>query len=209
MIDLKSGFIPEVGETPILEVEAELWAESSNIFARILGAFFRIINLFLGVRRTGFVVLTNKRIVEISNNIICFCFVGNRNVRSIFLNSVKEVGYTRKATCGCFCPAYNLYYETYSVLSKTSVLLKGADEMEANSVVSTFVNTCLKASNMQAQENVVNMIAAPQKQAALPSDTSASVCPSCGASLEPGATFCGECGKKVEIKKNINPDFLA
>ena len=51
MTKLKSGIVLSEGEELILEMEAELWASSSNIIARILGAIAKIIALIFGIKK--------------------------------------------------------------------------------------------------------------------------------------------------------------
>ena len=58
-------------------------------------------------------------------------------------SSVKEVGYLKEGTfCGCFCPAYHLYYDAFT--QRTSVQLKGMDENETLELVNKFYNTVSK-----------------------------------------------------------------
>lgn len=141
----KSDIVLSPGEEIILELEAELWASSSNPIARLFGAVLRIIYMILGIRAKGFVVLTNKRIVEQRQNILCWCFNAAKEVKYVLPSSVKEVGYAREATfCGCFCQAYTFYYDAFT--QRTSILLKGADEDEAIKVTNAFYNFIEKAN---------------------------------------------------------------
>ncbi|MCL1814755.1 MAG: hypothetical protein FWG27_02890 [Treponema sp.] len=126
MAALKSGITLGDGETLVLELEAELWAASSNPIARAIGEVKRIIAMIFGFKVKGFMVITNKRVVEISTQIACYIFTIGRQVKYVLPSSVKEIGYNRTATCGVFCPAYHLYYDSFT--QRTSILLKGADE---------------------------------------------------------------------------------
>lgn len=126
----KSGFILSEGETLELGIEAELWAGSSNPIARFLGAFNRIVSAIMGIKRVGFLLVTNKRIVEVRQTKACWCFNAGKEVKNVMPSSVKEAGYTAEgACCGCFCQAYRLYYDAFT--QRTSILLKGANEEEA------------------------------------------------------------------------------
>jgi hypothetical protein len=139
MAQTKSGVSLADGEQVILELEAELWAVSSNPIAQIMGGIMKTIGKILGYRIKGFLVVTNKRVVEVSETIQCYCFVTNRSIKYVMPTSVKEIGYTRKAVCGCLCPAYHLYYD--ALTQRTSILLKGADEAAAVKSANAFYST--------------------------------------------------------------------
>lgn len=134
MSDLKSGLILEEGESLVMEIEAELWATSSNPLAIALGQIQKFFAKIFGYRVNGFLVITNKRVVEVKKVIECYCFNTGTTVR--YLLPSKEIGYERTATCGCFCPAYYLYYESFT--QRTRVMLSGADEKTAQKTVDAF-----------------------------------------------------------------------
>ena len=136
MAELKSGIILQDGEELIAEIEAELWATSANPIAKTLGNLQRTINGLLGTRKKGFVVITNKRVVEVSSLIQCFKFETAHQVKFLLPSSVKEVGYTKEASFGFCCPAYHLYCETFT--QSTSVLLKVSTDEEAQKLVDAF-----------------------------------------------------------------------
>jgi hypothetical protein len=74
--------------------------------------------------------------VEVLVQINCYCITTGRTVKYVLPSSVKEIGYTREATCGCFCPAYNLYYDAFT--QRTKVLLKGANEKDSLKAADAF-----------------------------------------------------------------------
>lgn len=138
MTNLKSGLVLNEGENLVMELEAELWASSSNFIAKIIGMIIKFINLILGNKRKGFVVITDKRVVEIVEFKALWVFNVGRTVKFLLPSSVKEVGYSKEGTfCGCFCQSYNLYYDAFT--QRTSVLLSDIDsEAEAQKVVEAF-----------------------------------------------------------------------
>lgn len=138
MTNLKSGLVLNEGENLVMELEAELWASSSNFIAKIIGMIIKFINLILGNKRKGFVVITDKRVVEIVEFKALWVFNVGRTVKFLLPSSVKEVGYSKEGTfCGCFCQSYNLYYDAFT--QRTSVLLSDIDsEAEAQKVVDAF-----------------------------------------------------------------------
>ena len=62
---LKSGLILNEGEKLVIELEAELWATSQNPIAKAIGQIRRAIAGLLGSKREGYIVITDKRVVEI------------------------------------------------------------------------------------------------------------------------------------------------
>ena len=137
MANLKSGLILGEDEHLVVELEAELWATSSNPIARLIGAVVKFINLILGNKRQGYVVITDKRVVEIIQYKAFWVLNAGKNVKYVLPSSVKEVGYTKEGTCfGCFCQSYNLYYDAFT--QRTSVLLSDVDEAGAQKVVGAF-----------------------------------------------------------------------
>lgn len=83
------------------------------------------------------IVITDKRVVEIIQAKACWVFNQGKNVKYVLPSSVKEVGYTKEGSfCGCFCPAFNLYYDAFT--QRTSVLLPVQEEAEAQKIVDAF-----------------------------------------------------------------------
>lgn len=143
MAQMKSKIVLSPDENFVMELEAELWASSSNPIARFIGAIMRVIYLILGIRRHAYIVLTDKRVIEVIQQHICWVFNGGKNVRYILPASVKEVGYTKEATFFCFCQAYNLYYDSFT--QRTSVLLQAVSEAETQEIVDKFYATISNA----------------------------------------------------------------
>lgn len=137
MSNLKSGLILGEGETLVMELEAELWATSSNPIAKLVGSIVKFINFLLGNKRNGYVVITNKRVVEVIQFRALWVLNTGKNVKYLLPSSVKEVGYTKEGTCfGCFCQSYTLYYDAFT--QRTQILLSDVDEAGAQKVVDSF-----------------------------------------------------------------------
>lgn len=140
---LKSGVVLNENEKLVMELEAELWATSSNPIARLIGSIYKIIALIFGIKRHGYVVITDQRVIEVAAVTACWVFNTSKKVTYIMPASIKEVGYMKEATfCGCFCQAYTFYYEGWTQC--TSILLKGAEEKDAQHVVDVFYKALRK-----------------------------------------------------------------
>lgn len=138
MANLKSGIILNEGEKLVMELEAELWATSSNPIAKLWGSIMKLIGLILGVKREGYVVITDKRVVEVMRTTFFWVFDSGKVIRYLLPSSIKEVGYTKEPTFFCFCQAYHLFYDAFT--QRTSVLLSDVDEYGAQRVVDAFYN---------------------------------------------------------------------
>lgn len=137
MANLKSGLVLGEQEELVMELEAELWATSQNPIAKLIGKLRKLFALILGIRMNGFIVITNKRVVEVLQRKALWIFNVGKNVKYVLPSSVKEVGYTKEGTClGMFCQSYNLYYESFT--QTTTVQLPVAEEKEAQNVVDAF-----------------------------------------------------------------------
>lgn len=137
MDKLKSGLVLNDGEKLVIELEAELWATSQNPIARMIGEIRKLLALIMGHKRQGYIVITDKRVVEIIQMKMFWVLNVGKNVKYVLPSSVKEVGYTKEGTCcGCFCQAYNLYYDAFT--QRTSVLLPVDEEKEAQDIVDAF-----------------------------------------------------------------------
>jgi len=138
MAKLKSGLLLGEGEEVIMELEAELWADGSNIIQKIIGQIRKLIGFLLGNKREGYIVITNKRVVEICTERALWVLNKGRYVKILTPGSIKEVGYTKEGMfCGCFCQAYHLYYESFT--QRTSVLLSSIDSEDgAQKLVDSF-----------------------------------------------------------------------
>ena len=137
----KSKLMLNDGEEIIVELEAELWATSSNPIAKFFGAIWKFIAWLVGIRRKGFLVITNQRVCEISHNFACWVFNTNREVKYVLPSSIKELGYKKEGTvCGCCCQAYTLYYEGFT--QATEILLSDiTSDEQALKLVDTFYQT--------------------------------------------------------------------
>jgi len=148
MAALASGIELAEDEKLVMEIEAELWATGSGPIARFIGGIKKFIAMIFGFRKRGFLIITDKRVVEISEQIGCWCVVTGRHVKNVMPNSVKEIGYVKAAACGCFCHAHYLYY--VGATQRTSIQMKGADESAVFKAAEAFYEV-ICAANADSQ----------------------------------------------------------
>lgn len=135
--ELKSGLILSEGEEVVVELEAEFWAGNSNPLSKLLGSIQKFFAKIFGYRKTGFVVITNKRVIQVTESTKCYCFTAGKNVKYILPSSIKEVGYTKEDNCCCCCPSFYFYFEAFT--EKTAILITESEEYVKN-VVDAFYN---------------------------------------------------------------------
>jgi len=141
---LKSGIALDPNENVVVELEAELWATSSNPIAKLIGSIRRFINLIFGFKRRGFLVITDRRVCEVIESKALWVFNLGKRVTYVLPSSVKEIGYMKEGTCcGCFCQSYQLYYESFT--QTTSVLLSDVTtDADAHKIADAFYNAINK-----------------------------------------------------------------
>lgn len=123
-------------EKIVAEVEAQLWATSSNAIARFIGRVLRFIAMLLGTRVRFHLIITNKRIIEVSETIQCYCFTTKRLVRYVTPSSVKQVGYSKATNCGICCSAYYLFYNSQT--QYTNIMVNTSNESMVRDIVEEF-----------------------------------------------------------------------
>lgn len=133
---LKSGLVLGEGEKLVVELEAELWSTSANPIARFFGQIRKTIGKILGFSVSGFVVITDRRVVEVRSTKHCYVFNTGKEIKYLLPSSVKEIGYYKESTCFVFCPAYYLYYDAFT--QRTAIQLTTGDEVETQKVVDAF-----------------------------------------------------------------------
>ena len=137
MAELKSKFVLAEGEKLVIELEAELWATSQNPIAKAIGAIQKFCALLIGNKRKGYVIITDKRVVVIRQDKMCWCLNAGKFVKYVLPSSVKEVGYLQKGSfLGCFCQSFYLYYDSFT--DHSEVLLPISEEKEAQAIVEAF-----------------------------------------------------------------------
>lgn len=136
---LKSGITLNDGENLVMELEAEMYAESSNPIARAFGWLIAIIDLIFGRKRIGYLVITDQRVIEVLQYKVCWVFNVAKKIDYLLPAYVRNVGYAMEATfCGCFCQKYTLCY------NDKEWTLKGEDEEGAKKIVEAFYATINK-----------------------------------------------------------------
>jgi hypothetical protein len=142
MTPLKSGINLLDNETLIAEVDAGLYITSAFVILRFIQGFLRFIGLIFGFRKRGYLVITNKRFVEVYDQIIFWVLKIRKNVRSVPLCAIKkDVGCVKKGTFAFLFRSYQLYYERF--WRRVYAVLRGLDEGEAYRIT----NAAYKALN--------------------------------------------------------------
>jgi len=141
---MKSKIMPMEGETIIAEIEGEMWAASSNPIARLIGKILKILNLILGIRQAGYLVLTSNRIIFYKKSVALWVFPTFLESSSLLPQAVSSVGYIRKGSfLGCFCPTYYLQILQNNG-TEIVIQVKGATETEVVKYANVLYNATRK-----------------------------------------------------------------
>lgn len=111
MIVLNSGIVLNYNEKLIVEIEADLYRRESGFFDRANAKRRRIIDMVKGKTKRGYIVLTNKHIIEVYQSNTCCCCRDQQQIDYYPLSDIKDFGYCidRESCCGKAC---YIYYET-------------------------------------------------------------------------------------------------
>jgi hypothetical protein len=141
MTSLQSGVTLLENETLVLEMDAELYITSSCAILRFFHGIIRFFAQILGFKKRGFLVITNKRFVEVYNQIIFWVINIRKYVKSIPLERIEgEVDYVRKGTFAFLFRAYQLYYDKREK-RRVYAILRGLDEQDAHAAANAVYRT--------------------------------------------------------------------
>jgi len=127
MADLPADFALTEGETVIISTKTEWVLPNFNPIVCIIWAIIKFILMILGVRIQGFLIVTNKRVVEVWEYIVCWCFNARRHTIYVKPSSVKEVSFVKRSILCCCWKIHCLYYGALTGHSAL-IKMKGADE---------------------------------------------------------------------------------
>jgi hypothetical protein len=142
MSSLKSGIVLPENESLLLEVEADLYGTSPFLLFGIALEILRCVAQVFGIKKRGYLVITNKRVVEVYQQFFLWGVQGRKKIRFFRLDRLSAIGYNRKGTFACFCRAWHLFY--YRSWLRIYAVLKGRDEGEAQRAAAILFNAVYK-----------------------------------------------------------------
>lgn len=125
------------GEQLVVEIEAEMYDVGSGPLGRILGIFSKFTAKFTGSVEKGFLVVTDKRIITVTEQKVCCVFQRSKGISCYLPNSVYKMGWRKEGTLLCLCPTINLWYSTKHGDGK-NIRMIGATEDTAMKIVDAF-----------------------------------------------------------------------
>jgi len=133
-VTLKSGFPLLENERLILEIESKLYMTSRWLLLRFLWEIVRPFFQILGFKKTGFLIATDKRFVEVYTQTIFWFIKIRRYARSISLKKIRgNIEYVKKGSFLFFCRAYHVSYD--KCCQRVYFILNGKEEEEAQKIV--------------------------------------------------------------------------
>lgn len=120
------------GEEIVFQLEGDVFGGGANPISQAIARINAFVSKILGTKIKATLVVTTQRVIEYREVINCWCVPVSRDFKVVLPHSIKEVGYHRVTTCGCF-PYFALYYQ--SMTQSTFFPVKdGSDEQLAGYV---------------------------------------------------------------------------
>jgi len=133
-VTLKSGFPLLENERLILEIESKLYMTSRWLPLRFLWGIVRPLLQILGFKKTGFLIATDKRFVEVYTQTIFWFIKIRKYARSISLKKIRgNIEYVKKGRFLFFCRAYQISYN--KCWQRVYFILNGKEEEETQKIV--------------------------------------------------------------------------
>jgi len=123
------------GEEVVFQLEGDVYGGGANPITQAVARLTAAIQKILGTKRKATLVVTNQRVLEYQELIVCWCIPSATNLKVVLPHSVQEVGYSRTTTCGFF-PYFNLYYQSFT--QNTVFPIKGGSDEQLKDYVSKF-----------------------------------------------------------------------
>lgn len=123
------------GEQVAFELECDFIKGGNATQVKIQQAFATLGKIFGSTAKTKLVV-TNKRVIQISNIVYCWCIPSASSFQVIMPHSVMEVGYKKVSSCCGLIKAYQLYFQ--GLTEYTALIIKKGDDAELSDYVAKF-----------------------------------------------------------------------
>ena len=144
MVTLKSGFPLSENEHLILEIESKLYMTGACLPLRFLWGIVRPFLQILGFRRTGYLIATDKRFVEMYTQTIFWFIKIRKFARSVSLKEITgNIEYVKKGTFLFFFRAYQISYDKHR--QRVYFILNGKEEDEAQKIVNLLSRAVISA----------------------------------------------------------------
>lgn len=128
-------------EKVVVTLQTEMYAQSNNIIKNFFAKFFGIFATLFGVKRTGQLTITTKRIVLEQHQRLFWCFDTAAIYSTLMPNSIANVDYAFKGQILCCCRKYMFSFTTSSGAGYEFVLKGGKNQ--AIEITNAALNTLL------------------------------------------------------------------
>jgi len=147
MASLNSGFPLLDDEQLVVEIESKLYMTSPWLLFRFIWGIVRPFLQILGFFRKGYLIATNKRIVEYYTQTIFWFIKIRKFAECVSLKKIKgNIHWTKKGSFLFFCRTYQICYNK-SWLYRVYFNLKGKSEEEATKIVNLLNRAVMNAQN--------------------------------------------------------------
>ena len=130
------------GEKVVVALQTEMYAQSTNIIENIVGKIFGIFAKFLGVKKSGQLTITDRRIILELHQKIFWCFDTKATFSTLMPHNIASVDYGFVGQILCLCRKYVFSFMTTSGQGYAFVLKGG--KSQATEITNAVLNTLLK-----------------------------------------------------------------
>ena len=144
MVTLKSGFPLPENERLILEIESKLYMTGTCLPLRFLWGIVRPALQILGFGRTGYLIATDKRFVELYSQTIFWFIRIRKYAKSISLKKIRgNIECVKKGRFLFFARAYQVSYD--KLCQRVYFILNGKERGEAEKIVNLLSQAVISA----------------------------------------------------------------
>ncbi|GEM_PF-6559485 len=129
-------------EKVVVTLQTEMYAQSDNIIENMIAKLYGFLAKVSGIKMTGQLTITDKRIVLEQHQRIFWCFDTAAVYSTLMPNSISNVDYAFKGQILCFCRKYVFSFTTTSGKGYEFVLKGG--KSQAIEITNAALNTLLK-----------------------------------------------------------------
>ena len=106
------------------QIEGNAYTDSPNPMIKLIIAIFRILSIILGVKLRTYIVITNKRIIQVDKRTVLWGIIpADTSVVTLNKRTIQSVGYAKAVRWFIF---KTIYFTMANMISTTKVTYKGS-----------------------------------------------------------------------------------
>jgi hypothetical protein len=112
------------GEEIKCQLEGNAYTDSPNPLTKLITSIFRLFWIILGIKLITFIVITNKRIIQVDKRTILWGIIpSDTSVLTLNKRTIQSVGYAKAVRWFFF---KTIYFSMSNMVSTTKITYKGS-----------------------------------------------------------------------------------